>query len=123
MESGSKRVLVVDDEPEILVIVAITLKQEGYLVQTASNGQEALELVAGAMPDLILLDMKMPIMNGWQFAAEFRERYRNGPPILVFTAAEDARDRAEQIGAQGWVSKPFDLDMLVLAIGQQLGHG
>jgi CheY-like chemotaxis protein len=68
------------------------------------------------MPALVLLDMRMPGMNGWEFAREFRSRHGRAAPIVVVTAAEDARSRAEEIEADGWLAKPFDLeDVLAIA--------
>jgi len=89
---------------------------EGYEAFRASNGREALDLVGRGMPDLILLDMKMPVMSGWEFAAGLQKAYAKRAPIVVMTAAEDARDRAREIGAESWISKPFELDELVRAV-------
>ena len=68
-------VLVVDDDPDLLGMVELLLDSVGFQVMTAGEGREALERVAQRMPDLILLDMKMPGMNGWDFAREFRARH------------------------------------------------
>ena len=85
-------------------------------------GQEALERVAQEMPAVILLDMKMPGMDGWEFAREFRDRYDHLAPIVVLTAAEDARKRVEEIGAEGYLSKPFEIDDLIRAIERHAAH-
>lgn len=115
-ETRPKTVLVVDDDQDILSIVSLILEEEGFKVETAADGREGLEAVEQGMPDLILLDMKMPIMNGWEFAREFHARYDNKVPIVVLTAAEDAKKRAEEIGAVGWIGKPFDLDHVVSVV-------
>jgi CheY-like chemotaxis protein len=73
------------------------------------------------MPGLILLDMRMPVMNGWEFAREYRARHGRAAPIVVVTAAEDARARAQEIGADAWLEKPFDLDDVVRMVAQFLG--
>ncbi len=86
------------------------LQDAGYPVRTASNGLQALERTAEEMPGLILLDMRMPVMNGWEFAREFRARHDHACPIVVVTAAENAQLRAQEIQAEGWLAKPFDLD-------------
>ncbi|MBI3978821.1 MAG: response regulator [Chloroflexi bacterium] len=116
--ASEKTVLVVDDEEDIRYLIALILESEGYRVETAMDGRAALTAIERRMPDLIVLDMKMPIMNGWEFAREFRARHNGQVPILVLTAADDARKRAEEIGAAGWLGKPFELDALVRAIGR-----
>jgi DNA-binding response OmpR family regulator len=113
-------VLVVDDDPHLAQLVAYALEDEGYAVEMAGDGQAALASVAQRMPDLIILDMKMPVMDGWAFAREFQSRYDYQAPILVFTAAEDARRRAQEIGAAGWIAKPFDLQRLIDEVARHL---
>ncbi len=108
-----KLVLVVDDEPEILDVATFVLEDEGYAVRTASDGQQALSLVSEQTPDLILLDMRMPVLDGWGFAREYRSRYDQRAPIVVLTAAASAAKRAEEVGAIGYLEKPFELDALV----------
>jgi len=115
-QTDSKTILVVDDEQDILDLVAIALEDEGFQVVAASNGLEALASVESHMPDLILLDMKMPIMNAGEFAREFHDRYGRLTPIVVFSAADDAGICAEQMGAVGCIGKPFDLDALAEAV-------
>ena len=60
-------------------------------------------------------------MDGWEFASEFHNRFEDGVPIVVVTAAENAEKRAEEIGASGWISKPFDVGSLIVLVRQQLG--
>lgn len=115
-----KTVLVVDDDVDLLALVASVLREEGFEVSTAENGREALDAVSRGMPDLILLDMKMPVMNGWEFSREFRTRHGGAAPILVLSAADDARKRAAEIGADGLVSKPFELDALLRAVDEHI---
>lgn len=111
--ADGKRVLVIDDDPDLLALVASVLEDEGYEVRTAPDGREALVSVESAMPDVILLDLKMPVMSGPEFAQAFRARYDSRVPIVVLTAADDARKRAAEIHADGLISKPFDLDELI----------
>jgi DNA-binding response OmpR family regulator len=109
-----KNILIVEDDVDILDTVKGFLESEGYDVQTAENGAEAMkQLTENKTPDLILLDMKMPIMNGWQFATEFHEKHDHTSPMIVMTAAPDAEQRAKDVSASGWVEKPFDLDVLL----------
>ena len=78
-------ILVVDDDEDLLTLVAMVLSDEGYTVATARDGLEGLREVEHEMPDLILLDMKMPVMNGWRFASELRARYPRRAPIVVLS--------------------------------------
>jgi CheY-like chemotaxis protein len=105
-------VLVVDDDPAILTTVSEILDLEGYHVRTAANGAEALEAIAEELPGLVLLDMRMPVLDGWGFAAQLKERGIS-VPILVMTAAQSAQGWAKEIEAQGYLPKPFDLDDLL----------
>lgn len=105
-----RTILIVDDDPDLLELIELMLLDvEGCNVQKAANGSEALAYVEASMPDLILLDMKMPIMSGWEFAERYHSTALQEPraPIVVVTAAENAARRAQEIEAQGWLSKPF----------------
>ena len=106
-------ILVVDDDPDMQDVMALALEAGDYQVCRASNGQEALERVEQCAPDLILLDMRMPVMDGWTFAAELRRRHGHRLPIVVCTAAEDARRRGLEVGAVGCLSKPFELEEML----------
>lgn len=112
---SAPRVLVVEDEPSIRDAVAEVLAMEGYAVRTAANGAEALEAIQGELPRLIVLDMRMPVMDGWAFAQELSERGL-GIPILVLTAAHNARNWAQEVGAAGYLPKPFDVVELIDAV-------
>ena len=115
-------ILVVEDDPDLLSLVELVLSDAGWRVLTAPEGRAALARVAAEMPALILLDMRMPGMNGWDFAREFRARHGRAAPIVVVTAAENARARAEEIGAEGWLAKPFDLDDILRAAERWAGR-
>jgi CheY-like chemotaxis protein len=116
-----KSILVVEDEQDILFALKQILLAQGYRVAEAANGRDALEWMEHSeMPDLILLDMKMPVMDGWQFAKEFRRRWDHSCPILVMTAAADAEKRAQEIHASGWIGKPFLFSELIESVRQQL---
>jgi len=107
------RVLVVEDDPDLAALEADVLQERGHAVEIASNGREALDAVQRAAPDLIVLDMKMPVMGGREFAEEYRRREPKGAPIVVVTAADDAQRRAAEVGASAWIGKPFDPEALV----------
>lgn len=109
------RILVVDDEPDIRATVQAILETEGYDVGLAANGADALAAVEREPPDLILLDMRMPVLDGWGFAAELRRRGHR-VPVVVMTAARDAARWASDIAAAGFVAKPFRYDDLVTAV-------
>jgi CheY-like chemotaxis protein len=113
-------VLVVEDDQDLLTLMEIILADAGYRVRTAREGRAALARVSEEMPGVILLDMRMPGMNGWEFAREFRARHGRACPIVVVTAAENARQRAEEIGAEEWLSKPFDLEDVVRTVARHL---
>jgi DNA-binding response OmpR family regulator len=113
--AARRPILVVDDDPEILAMLRDFLESEGLVVRTAANGAEALEALDEVAPALILLDMRMPVLDGWAFAQRVRER-QLGYPIVVMTAAESARAWAEEIGATGYIAKPFDVNELLQTI-------
>jgi CheY-like chemotaxis protein len=111
--SATRPILVVDDDPGIREFVDLALSDEGYQVVTAINGAAALEAVAQQLPAIILLDMRMPIMDGWEFARMYRARPGPHAPIVVVTAAREATERAAQIAAEGVLPKPFRLAELL----------
>jgi two-component system, chemotaxis family, chemotaxis protein CheY len=115
-------ILVVDDDPEILAMLRDFLESEGLAVRTAANGAEALEALDDVAPALILLDMRMPVLDGWAFAERFHERALTYP-IVVMTAAESARRWAEEIGATDFIAKPFDVNELLETIERHRQKG
>lgn len=101
-------ILVVDDDPSILATIREFLELEGYTVEVARNGAEALDSISRLLPSLVLLDMRMPVLDGWAFARQLRERGIS-LPVVVMTAAWSARSWAEEIGADAYLAKPFEL--------------
>ncbi|MGQ9684212.1 MAG: response regulator [Anaerolineae bacterium] len=118
MQKGNGMVLVVEDDGDLLQMVQLVLEGAGYRTTAASEGGEALARIAEGMPSVILLDMKMPGMDGWEFARRFRELHDRSAPLVVLTAAENARQRAEEIGAEDYLGKPFDIDALLDKVGR-----
>jgi CheY-like chemotaxis protein len=113
-------VLVVDDDPDILDALSEILEAEGYGVSRARNGQEALDRLDAGRPDVILLDLMMPVMDGWEFSRRMRERSgeTEQPPIIVLSADRNVGARAKEIGAVGHLAKPFELsDLLSMVRG------
>jgi DNA-binding response OmpR family regulator len=111
-------ILVVDDDPDIAESLAMILEDEGFEVTIAANGIEALRAVETTPPEAIVLDMLMPIMDGAQFAAELALRYTPRPPIVVVSATHDVRDRADAIGAEEFLMKPFDVRSLCATLAR-----
>jgi len=114
-ERAEARVLVVDDDPSILDTVTSILSSEGFAVIAASGGEQAISLLMTWHPTLVLLDMRMPIMDGWAVAEKMRES-GSRVPIVVMTAAESAKKWADEIGAAGHLAKPFVLDDLITVV-------
>jgi two-component system, chemotaxis family, chemotaxis protein CheY len=114
-------VLVIDDDPAIRELVTEVLDEEGYAALSAPQGAAALALMDGRSPDtpdLILLDMRMPVMNGWTFVRKYRQRPGRHAPIVMMTAAHDAAQWASEIEADAVLSKPFDLNDLLTVVAQ-----
>ena len=113
-------VLVVEDDEDLRTMVGFALESEGYGVRLAADGIEALEQLEAELPDEILLDMRMPRMDGWEFAKRFRATYGHDVPVVVMTAAEHAEKRAKEIDADDFVAKPFDVDSLLRVVGRNV---
>lgn len=110
-DARRSRVLVVDDDPCVRLICATTLELDGFDVIEAANGQEGLELALAAEPDLVLLDVSMPVLDGFGLAAALRADVRTRALPLVFITGESGAQisaRVSQTGAVGFFSKPFD---------------
>ena len=105
-----KRVLLVDDQAGILKILRIQLKIHGFDVATASTGTEAVEMVREREPDVILLDILLPDINGFDVLARVKEFSQ--VPIIAFTANPSMAQKAITMGAVDFISKPFDVDRL-----------
>jgi len=103
----SKKIMVVDDEPRLVSVVEAYLEQEGFDVATASNGQEALFAARESKPDLIILDVMMPEMDGYEFMRIHRKEAET--PIILLTAKVEEDDRVIglELGADDYVTKPF----------------
>jgi CheY-like chemotaxis protein len=90
-------------------------------VRVAPDGATALHLLAEQAADVILLDMRMPGTDGWSFAAQYVQQETTRAPIIVLTAARDAAQRAHEIGAAGYLAKPFDLEALLDVVATHMG--
>ena len=114
------RVLVVDDDPVIRSTVAELLVDEGYKVEQAGDGKQALQLVRQSTPDAIVLDLMMPVLDGWAFVDQCRMVPQCADvPIVVMSATHGLHETAERLHAMGVravVAKPFDVDALIAIV-------
>lgn len=120
-----KRILVVDDEAKLLKAVAITLRGEDYEVTTANNGADALVHINRAIPDLIVSDIRMPGMDGFQFARTLRQNARTDMiPIIFLTAKDERKDRLQSLrsGIDAYLTKPFDPEELLAVVANILNR-
>jgi two-component system chemotaxis response regulator CheY len=115
------RVLVIDDDDELAEVLRQALRESGYAVATVRHGAAALDLVEQIQPDLILLDLRMPIMDGWSFVTQYRRSVRSGGRIVLVSGHPDGREISQRLGADAYVGKPFELTQLLSTVQQQLG--
>jgi DNA-binding response OmpR family regulator len=115
------RILVVDDDPDVLRLLQITLERDGFKPALAGDGKTALRRIEAERFDLVLLDVMMPVMDGWE-VLETIQAMSNPPRVIVVSAKAHPADRsrAYSLGAAEYVTKPFPLDALVGIIGSVL---
>ncbi len=112
-----KKALAVDDSATMRNLVKIALEGAGFSVDTAENGQQALELARKNDYDIVISDINMPIMDGLQFLREFRSFNRRTPVLMLTTETEAAKkEEAKRLGATGWIVKPFKPEDLVKVV-------
>jgi excisionase family DNA binding protein len=115
-ERSGPLILLVDDDAQVREVVRINLEFEGYTVREAADANEGLTAIDEAKPDLVLLDVMMPQVDGWEMLRLMQDRYGVGAiPVVMFSgkANGEAEEQAANRGAQGFVGKPFDLQQLV----------
>lgn len=113
----------VDDDPDILEALSEILESEGFAIRQARNGQEALEILETVSPNLILLDLMMPVMDGWEFAEKMRRRVDwSQIPVIVLSADRNIGGRARELGALGYLAKPFELSALLSLVQSSLSR-
>ena len=112
----SKHVLIVDDEPHIVISLEFLMKREGYRVAVACDGEEGLAAIRQGRPDLVILDVMMPKMDGWQVCREIRQNSK--VPIIMLTAKSEERDEllGFDLGVDEYISKPFSPKILVARV-------
>ncbi len=112
-----KRALAVDDSATMRNLVKMALEPEGFSVDTAENGQQALELAKKNAYNIVISDINMPVMNGLEFLKEFRSFNRTTPVLMLTTETEAAKkEQAKRLGATGWIVKPFRPEDLVKVV-------
>src|SRR5438876_5900923 len=117
-----KLILVVEDDFDLRQTILWTLKDEGYEVEEAGDGGEALERALRRKPALVLLDMGLPVLDGYGVAARLHSIYGDTVLIVTMTAAGRAAEKAWRIGAAGYLNKPFELDDLLAIVQQMLDN-
>lgn len=117
-----KKLLLLEDESIMRETLHDFLESEGYDVSSVADGNSGLALLRdGCKPDLIILDMRMPLMDGWEFSKKLREMSSTPPPLFIMTAAVDASERASSIGAADFIEKPLILDELLNKVKVLIG--
>ena len=123
MQSSESYVLVVDDDPAIRGLVADALRDVGYSVDLAAHGREALEAMRARRPSTVVLDLMMPIMDGFSFMeACHSEQLCDNVPIVVISAAHDALKQLQEVPIHACIAKPFDMDELIRTISRFAGR-
>lgn len=117
---GTARILVLDDDASIRRMLGLVLRGAGYEVMSAPDGAQGLDLARSWQPHLVVLDLRMPIVDGREFLARFR---RESKTPVVIVSAHGAREVAVELGAEGWMEKPFDPDYLAELIARLLHTG
>lgn len=112
MGTDGRKLLVVDDDREIREVVGSLLESEGYEVRLAEHGLDALAQLDSFEPDLVLLDVRMPVMDGAEFVRRLRIRSPRPPPVVLMSAYTDLADTAAELGLRYFLQKPFQLDRL-----------
>ena len=118
--SPTGQILFVDDDESIREFVSMALTDEGYQVTTAAHGAAALDILNETRPGLILLDMRMPVMDGSAFLKAYRQMQGPHAPVIALTASRNAADMNVPPGVSSVVPKPFDLNELLDLIGQYM---
>lgn len=125
MSKEKKTILVVDDEADVITLAEEILKKEGYKIHGALNGAEGIEKAMKLKPDLILLDINMPDMDGWEVLSALKmDEETEGIPVAIFTVRDDPRDKlySFQQGALDYITKPFTYQGLLDRVRKIFQH-
>lgn len=120
----AKTILIVDDEPDVLKMESFRVRRSGYEVVTAVNGEEALQAVRQRRPDLVLLDVRMPVMQGTAVCAQIKSdtSLRSIPVVLVTASSDSVVECVKGCGADDYLLKPFDSDELLAKVKKFVGE-
>jgi CheY-like chemotaxis protein len=113
-----RHILLVDDDSSIRSILEQTLAEAGYTVRTAENGQAALEALTGFRPCVILLNLWMPVLDGWEFLRAYRRLPHADGRVITLTAYPETPPAGEDLPVDGHIDKPFDIDALLGTVEQ-----
>lgn len=123
MQSSQKRILIVDDEPDILEFLQIIFEEAGFLVVTTEKGDYLGKLKGGPLPDLVLLDMLLSGKDGREIVKQLKSQTRTKHiPVIMFSAHPSAEKTALEAGADDFVEKPFDIDTLLEKVQRLISH-
>ena len=123
IQSRPKKLLVVDDEPDILEFLQIILEEEGYTVITSDKGEFLEQLHNGGLPDLILVDVLLSGKDGREIVKHLKSQEETKLiPVIMFSAHPSAEKTAREAGAEDFVAKPFEIDLLLARIAAHLSH-
>ncbi|MFA5293436.1 MAG: response regulator [Phycisphaerae bacterium] len=120
----AKKILIVDDEPDLLKVTLLRLKKTGYEVYSATDGREVLDVVPRIMPDLIILDVYIPVLNGDEVARILKrdDKLKHIPIILISATTRTLDERAADCGADAFITKPFEPEELIGQVKKILGE-
>jgi DNA-binding response OmpR family regulator len=122
----NKQILLVDDEPNIIIPIEFLMQQEGYQVTTAFNGREALSLLENATPDVVILDVMMPEMDGFEVAKRIRANPQLSDTRIIFLTAKGTNQdklNGYEKGGEVYLTKPFDNEELVQTVNDLVLYG
>jgi DNA-binding response OmpR family regulator len=118
--AADKRILIVDDEPGVIELLELTLKKEGFQLDAASDGQEAVQKIMKARPDLIILDLKLPKIPGIEILRILQANEAGGVPVLIITGQMSNRETEQTIklepNVQGFFTKPFNAGRIAMHV-------
>ena len=121
MTANGKKILLVDDEQQLALAIKIRLQSRGFEVKTAGDGRQALELIETEKPDLVILDILMPVMDGYFCLREINQRFGRGRiPVIILTARDRMKELFDLEGIDDYIVKPFDHEDLLVRIDRVL---